>query len=79
MAKVEFKLNREGVRQLLQSEEMANVCRGYANEIQGRCGEGYEVTTFTGKTRVNASVHAATPEARRENLENNTLLKAVRG
>lgn len=79
MAKVHFKLNKEGVRQLLQSEEMKGVCQGYASAIQGRCGEGYEVTTFTGKTRVNASVHAATVEARRENAKNNTLLKAVRG
>lgn len=78
-SKVRFKLNRAGVGQLLKSAEMMRVCEGYAQGIQGRCGEGYEVTTFTGKSRVNASVHAATIEARKENSENNTLLKAVRG
>lgn len=73
-----FKLDRAGVRELLRSRDMANVCEGYANNIQSRCGEGYEVTTHTGKTRVNASVMAVTVEARKENAENNTLLKAVK-
>lgn len=77
MSKVKFELDREGVRQLLRSEEMKNICQEYANDVQSRCGEGYEVTTFTGKNRVNASVHAATVEARRENSKNNTLLKAL--
>lgn len=79
MSKVKFKLNYEGVGQLLRSEEMKSVCEGYAARIQGRCGPDYEVTTHTGPKRVNASVHAATVEARRENAKNNTLLKAVRG
>ena len=79
MSDVKIVLNRDGVRALMQSGEMMSICRQYANEIQGRCGDGYEVTTYTGPTRVNASVHAATVEARRENSQNNTLLKAVRG
>ena len=76
MSKVKFKLNRQGVRQMLQSQEALNVCLEQANEIQARVGDGYEVTTHVGKTRVNASVHAATYEAQRDNYENNTLLKA---
>ena len=78
MSNVKFKLDKAGVRQLLQSQEMANVCRGHAENIRSRCGEGYEVSTYTGKTRVNASVFAATPDARRDNAQNNTLLKARR-
>lgn len=79
MSNVKFELNSAGVRKLLQSGEAMSICQGYAGAIQGRCGEGYEVTTFTGRTRVNASVHATTFKARKENAENNTLLKAVRG
>lgn len=79
MSNMKFKLNSAGVRELLQSAQMAAVCEEHANAIAGRCGPGYEVTTYTGSTRVNASVHAATPEARRENARNNTLLKATGG
>ena len=75
-----FKLDRAGVRDLMRSEGMVNVLQQWANEIQSRCGEGYEVTTYpNGKTRANVSVHAATAEARRDNAENNTLLKARGG
>lgn len=79
MSKTKFKLDRAGVGQLLKSPEMLGICRGHAERIQARCGDGYEVTTYTGKTRVNASVHAATVTARQDNYNNNTLLKAVRG
>ena len=77
MSKLKFELDRAGVRGLLQSGEMEAVCRGYANQVRNRAGEGYGVSTYTGKTRVNASVYAETPEARRDNFENNTLLKAL--
>lgn len=77
MGKVRIVLNSEGVRELLKSAEIAEECRKHAQDIAGRAGTGYEVTTYTGKTRVNASVHAATEEAYRDNLKNNTLLKAV--
>lgn len=79
MSKVKFELNREGVRELLRSSEAMNVCRGYADQIRSRAGDGYEVTTFTGRNRANASVHAETYEARKDNYDNNTLLKAMGG
>ena len=80
MGKAKFKLNRKGVREILQSQEMLDVCIEHANAIVSRAGDGYEVTTCApGKTRVNASVHASTRKAIKDNLENNTLLKAVRG
>ena len=79
MSKVNFKLDRAGVRNMLRSAEAMNLVSQAAGTIQRRCGEGYEVTTYVGKTRVNASVHAATVEARRDNYENNTLLKARGG
>ena len=78
MDKVRIELNSEGVRELLRSPEMAAICREHAKAIADRAGEGYIVTTYTGASRVNASVITETPEAMRENLKNNTLLKAVR-
>ena len=79
MAKVEFQLNREGVRQLLKSPEMESICLQYANGALGRLGPGYEVSTHSGRNRVNAEVKAETFAARRDNLKNNSILKAVRG
>ena len=76
---IRVELNSDGVRELLQSPEMMAFCQNLANGIAGRAGDGYVVTTYTGRTRVNASVYAATEEARRDNLKNNTLLKAVKG
>lgn len=79
MGKYRVELNEEGVRELLRSSEMMGVCSQLARNIAGRAGSGYAISTYTGQSRVNASVYCATAEARRDNLKNNTLLKAVSG
>lgn len=76
---VKIVLIEEGVRALLQSGTMKAQCKQLADGIAARAGTGYQVTTYTGRTRVNASVIAATNEAKRDNMKNNTLLKAVKG
>lgn len=79
MAKVKIKLNRAEVRkQLLKGPEITGFMEELAGQIQASCGEGYEVSIYgEGKTRANVSVYTATPEAMRDNLKNNTLLKAM--
>ena len=77
--KVEFELNEAGVRALMQSDEMLAVCDKYAQNAISRLGDGYEASTYHGKTRVNASVMAVTHKAKKENLESNSILKAVFG
>ena len=79
MSKVDFKLNRAGVRELMRSAEMAGICQEHASRVKNAAGDGYEVTVYTGRNRVNASVHADTFEAQNDNFENNTLLKALGG
>lgn len=79
MSKTKFKLNRSGVRALLQSEEMQSVLSARASAIRNRCGNGYNQDVMVGKNRANAMVWAESPEARRENSKENTILKAVRG
>lgn len=76
---VKVVLNGKGVRDLLKSGEMMSVCTEQASRIMNRCGDGYEMSTHVGKNRVNVSVSAGTYEAIRDNMRNNTLLKAVRG
>lgn len=78
MSSLKIKLNREGVRQMLQSEEMQNLLRERAETALASLGEGYEVTTRVGKNRANASIKAATYKARKDNLKNNSILKALR-
>lgn len=77
MSNVKFELNRAGVRELMQSEEAMNAMLQYATEICNRCPDiGYEADVKVGKTRAVAMVKATTYEARQDNYENNTLLKA---
>ena len=79
MSKVKFSLNREGVRELMRSKEMMDICSEYASSALGRLGDGYEMSTHTGTNRVNAEVSAESFAAKRENLKSNTILKAVFG
>ena len=74
-----FTLNRDGVRSLLKSSEMKDVCMQYATNAQARLGEGYEASTIMEETRVYAQVEATTYKAKRENAKHNTILKAVKG
>ena len=78
MAKVEFELNTAGVRELMKSSEMQAVCEKYAGSALSRLGEGYSMNTFQGRNRVNVEISADTYKARKDNLQNNTILKAVR-
>lgn len=79
MDDVKIVLDKEGVRELLCSEEAKALCKEYADNALAQLGAGHEVTTWTGPNRVNASVRATTYLTRKENSENNTILKAVTG
>ena len=79
MAKVKFELNREGVRELMKSKEMTSGLEAIAGNVLSRLGEGYSSNTYVGRNRVNVEVKADTFKARRENAQNNTILKAVQG
>lgn len=73
----EFKLNRKGVGELLKSNEMERVLESYGQSVAGRAGEGYRTGAYQGTDRVKVNVWPGTREAWQDNMENNTLLKAV--
>ena len=77
MAKIEFKLNPAGVRQLLQSAEMQKIIGEKCDTVQNAAGSGYESEVTVKETRVLGIVRADTAEAYHENLEQNKLLKAL--
>lgn len=78
MSKMQFKLNGAGVKELLKSDAMKGICRQHASQIAQRAGVGYVVEDRNYPERSGAAVRADSYEAYRDNLENNTLLKAVR-
>lgn len=78
MSKVKFELNRKGVAQLMKSGNMQEVLKGYASGIKNRAGSGYEQDMHVGQNRANAKVWAGTPQAKADNLRNNTILKSVK-
>ena len=71
--KVKVVLNREGVRELLLSDDMMSACRSAAASIQGNYGKDTTLSEYKGRNRVNVSVIADYEEA----STNNDLLKAV--
>ena len=79
MSRTKVKLNKSQVREYLKDDSVAELCREYAEEIASRAGAGYAVSVQYGKNRVWATAYPATPEAVSDNLENNTLLKAIGG
>lgn len=78
MGNVKIELRREEIRGLLRSDGVAQLCSQYAENAVSRLGDGYEASTYTGKNRVNASVMAVTYEAKKENMETNSILKAIK-
>ena len=70
MDKVKIVLDRKGVMQMLKSKEAENICREFADK---RLGDGYEVSTYAGKKRVNASIKAVTYKARKETKQDNAI------
>ena len=80
MNKSRFKvwIESDAVVELMKSGRMQEILNDYAQNALGRLGEGYEATLFLGTDRAKAQVTAVSYQARKENLEQNTILKAVK-
>lgn len=78
MAKtVKIKLNGAGVRELLKSNEVASDLERRAQAIANAAGAEYEVVQSQSSQRARAKVQPATARAYYDNLENNTLARAI--
>jgi predicted RNA-binding protein with PUA domain len=80
MSEYKFKLNYEGVGQLLKSSQVQDVLKKNAEQVQQNCGDlasEYKVNTRVGSTRAYASVCTDSVHAINSNLKHNTLLKAL--
>ena len=79
MADFYFKLNRAGVRELLNSEEMHAVLNEKAGKVLHKLPHGYGITDGKTSQRAKATVGTRTIDAYFDNKHNNTLLKALGG
>lgn len=77
MSDFKFELNSDGVTALMKSPEMQSALISHAKAIKNRAGDGYDV--HVGPSRANVSVATGNAAAAQDNMDNNTLLKAVRG
>lgn len=78
MTKLEFKLNEQGVRELLQSDAMRGIIASAAAEKARQAGPGYESEVNMGKKRLYANIYPGSAEAAKDNYEHNTLEKVIR-
>lgn len=74
---VNFELNEEGVRELLNSEEMQDILQKEANKVLGRLPKGYGSSSGFTSERAKVTVGTRSKQAAAQNMKENTLLKAL--
>lgn len=86
MAKVRFELNLAGLNELMRSAEMQTILDEKGAQVQGRAESmskdpkaEYGRSIWVGNWIAASQVRAENSEAMAENLENNTLSKALFG
>lgn len=77
VSNIKIELNREGVRELLQSDWIMEQCREKAENALANLGEEYSVSSQVGANRVNVQVKAETYRARYHAIHDNSILKAL--
>lgn len=76
--KSKFVLNRKGVSELLKGEEMKSLLNDIGSKVKSKAGVGYEAEVVQSSDRAKTIVSAKSKKAKRDNLKNNTLLKALK-
>ena len=76
-----FVLDKKGVGELLRSEEIQSVLNEYGQQVQINTGsaEDYQTQVSVGKVRANVVIRCINTASIKDNLKNNTLLKALGG
>ena len=74
---VKVELNIEAFNELRRSSEVVNECMSQAERAAASLGEGYQVQKRNYPDRAGAAIVVNSYEAYKDNLENNSLLKAV--
>ena len=77
MSKVEIELDHDGMNALLHSPEIQAELMRHGKAIQSRAGANFKAVAVNMPSRSIVRVSAANADGVRDNLNNNTLLKAV--
>lgn len=78
MAKnVRFELNLKGLNELMKSPEITEAVYEAGKAVAEAAGEGYAAEVHQARYISISNVYGETEKAKRENLRDNTLLKAV--
>ena len=77
MAKVEFELDINGLRELMKGPEMQSALQEAGDAVASSAGGDYGVRVHVADYVAIANVYPDSQEAAKDNYENNTLLKAL--
>lgn len=78
MSRRSFKIDIKGFgNEVMKADFMAELVSETATEIQQKAGDGYEASFTMGRKRALGMVWAETYDAKKDDYENNTLLKAA--
>lgn len=77
MSNFKFELNLPGLNELMKSGEMQNYLLNAGNVVAKSAGEGYEAEVHLADYVAISNVYPTTFKSRRDNLNNNTLVKAI--
>lgn len=78
MSNIKFVLNSAGVRELLKSKEVENVCMEHARRVQSRAGEHYSAEPRHYQKRTGAAIYPNDIIGYNDNQKNNTLLRSLK-
>lgn len=78
MSKIKFEIISKGIVSLLKSNEMGDTLMIHADKIKGNLGAGYSAQKVMSSDRVKVFVKANSKKAQKDNLKNNSLLKALK-
>lgn len=77
--KVRFELDIKGLNELMKSSEMQSALKSAGNALAQSAGREYASSVHTASFVAIANVYPNSKEAAKDNYENNTLIKSIRG
>lgn len=77
MSKVKVELNLKGINEVMKSPQIQAVCEQAARDVGNASGIETEIESGTINFIAYANVKPATAKARKENFDNNSLVKAI--
>jgi hypothetical protein len=77
--KVRFELDIKGLNELMKSSEMQAALQSAGDAVARSSGKEYAARVHTASFVAIANVYPNSKEAAKDNYENNTLIKGIRG